>query len=82
MSYIAVDERVSRFFFPFLHSKNMFWPRGYKTFSCSTQMSMNFFMLIDLKILNIANSFLLNIHVAEHEIFPANNISRENFMLS
>ena len=53
---------------------------------------MKFFMLINLNLLTIANSFLLNI--AEHEIFSANKyenanfvgififISRENFMLS
>ena len=52
---------------------------------------MNFFLLINLKLLTIANSFLLNI--AEHENFSANMkmpaivgififISRENFMLS
>ena len=39
-------------------------------FSCSTQLSMNFFMLINLKLLTMTNSFLLNI--AEHENFSAN----------
>ena len=50
---------------------------------------MNFVLLINLKLLTIAKSFLLNI--AEHENFSANKydnvgififISRENFMLS
>ena len=53
-----------------------------KLFSCSTQLSMKFVLLINLKLLTIANSFLLNI--AEHEnivgIFIF--ISRENFILS
>ena len=26
-----------------------YWPRGYKTFSCSTQLSMNFFLPINVK---------------------------------
>ena len=25
------------------------WPRGYKKFSCSAQLSMNFFLLINVK---------------------------------
>ena len=29
------------------------WPRGYKTFSCSAQLSMKFFMLINVKIQTI-----------------------------
>ena len=52
---------------------------------------MKFVLLINLKLLTIANSFLLNI--VEHEILSANkyenanyywyfHISRENFMLS
>ena len=69
-----------------------YWPQGYKLFSCSTQLSMKFFMLINLKLLIIANSFLLNI--AEHKISLLINMkmptivgififfSRENFMLS
>ena len=65
-------------------------PEGKKIFfSCSTQLSMKFILLITLKLLTIVNSFLLNI--AEHENFSANKyenanffifISRENFMLS
>ena len=65
----------------------IFWPWGYKTFSGSIQLSMEFFMLINLNLLTIANSFLLNI--AKHGIsllLNMNNIvgififvSRENF---
>ena len=36
-------------------------PEIIKRFSYSTQMCMKFFMLMKLKILTIANSFLLNI---------------------
>ena len=67
-------------------------PKVIKKFSCSTQPSMKFVLLINLKLLATANSFLLNI--AEHEISLIINmkmptfvgifisISRENFMLS
>ena len=55
-------------------------PEVIKPFSCSTQMSMKFFMLIDLKILTIANPFLLNI--AEHEIFSANKIWKCQLLLA
>ena len=41
-----------------------------KLFSCSTQLSMKFVLLINLKLLIIANSFLQNI--AEYENFSAN----------
>ena len=41
-----------------------------KLFSCSTQLRMKFFMLINLKLLTMPNYFLLNI--AEHENFSAN----------
>ena len=52
-----------------------------KLFSCSTQLSMKFDLLINLNSLIIPIFFLLNI--AEHENFSANKfISRENFMLS
>ena len=62
-----------------------------KFFSCSTQLSMKFVLLINLRLLTVANSFLLNI--AEHENLSANKyesanycififISRENFMVS
>ena len=45
-------------------------PEVIKRFTCSAQVSMNFVLLINLKLLLIANSFLLNI--TEHGIFPAN----------
>ena len=76
-------------------TKSMHRPQDHKTFFffffffCSTQLSMKFVLLINLKLLTIANSFLLII--AEHENFSANKyenvgififISRENFMLS
>ena len=41
-----------------------------KLFSCSTQLSMTFFMLINLRLLTMPNSFLLNL--AEHENISAN----------
>ena len=53
-------------------------PRVIKLFSCSTRLSMKFVMLINLKLLTIANAFLLNI--AEHEIFSANKY--ENLLLA
>ena len=67
-------------------------PKVVKLFSCSTQMSMKFALLINNNLLTIANSFLLNI--AEHELFSATKyknankvgifvfISREKFMFS
>ena len=36
----------------------IFWSRGYKTFSCSTQLSMKYVLLLKLKLLNICKSFL------------------------
>ena len=53
----------------------MIWPKGYKTFSCSTQLSTKFVRLINLKLLTLANSFLLNI--AEHDV-PANKYENAN----
>ena len=47
-----------------------------KLFSCSTQISMKFVLLINLKILAMAISFLLNI--AEHEHFSANKYENAN----
>ena len=52
-------------------------PKALKLFSCSTQQSMKFFMLISHKLLTIANSFLLNL--AEHENFSANKYENANF---
>ena len=52
-------------------------PEVIKLFSCSTQLSMKFFLLINLKSLTIANSFLLTI--AEHEIFFDNKYENANY---
>ena len=60
------------------NSKDTAGPKIIKLFSCSTQLSMKFILLINLKLLTTANSFLLNI--AEHENFSANNY--ENTELS
>ena len=51
--------------------------QGYKRFSCSTQLSMKFVLLINLKLLIIANSILLNI--AEHENFSASKYENANY---
>ena len=53
-------------------------PQGYKTFFMLNSLSMNFVLLINLKLLTIANSFLLNI--AEHDIFFANKYENANFI--
>ena len=53
-----------------LKEKNDPGPEVIKLFSCSIQLSMKFVLLVNLKLLIIANSFLLNI--AEHENFSAN----------
>ena len=49
-----------------------------KLSSCSTELSIKFFMLINLQLLTIANSFLLNI--AEHENFSANKYGNANLL--
>ena len=46
-------------------------------FSCSTQLGMKFILRINLKLLTIADSFLLNI--AEHEHFSANKYENANY---
>ena len=51
-------------------------PEVIKLFSCSTHLRMKFVLLINRKLLTIANSFLLNI--AEHEIFSANKYENAN----
>ena len=51
-------------------------PKVIKLFSCSTQISMKFVLLINPKLLTILNSFLLNI--AEHENFSANKYENAN----
>ena len=52
-------------------------PEVIKFFSCSTQLSMKFVLLIILKLLIFATSFLLNI--AEHENFSANKYENANY---
>ena len=47
---------------------NSIWLRGYRTFSCSTQLSMKFSLLINMKMPTIVGIFIF--------------ISREIFMLS
>ena len=44
---------------------------------CSTQLSKKFILLINLKLVAIANAFLLNI--AEHENFSANKYENANY---
>ena len=51
-------------------------PEIIKLFSCSTQLSMKFPLLINLRLLIIVNSFLLNL--AEHENFSANKYENAN----
>ena len=51
-------------------------PEVIKLFSCSTQLSTKFFMLMNLKLLTMPNSFLLNI--AEHENISANKYENAN----
>ena len=51
-------------------------PEVIKHFSCSTQLSMKFVLLINLKLLTTANSFLLN--TTEHENSSANKYENAN----
>ena len=60
----------------FISHSDLNQARGYKNFSCSTQLSMKLVLLINLKLLTMANSFLLNI--AEHEIYSANKYENAN----
>ena len=59
---------------------NTHGPEVIKLFSCSTQLSMKFILLINLKLLMIVNSFLLNI--AEHENFSANKYENANSFIT
>ena len=52
-------------------------PRGYKTFFMLNSAEHEIVLLIDIKLLNIAISSLLNI--AEHETFSANKYENANF---
>ena len=51
--------------------------RGYKTFSCLTQLSLKFVLLINHKLLTIAYFPLLNI--TEHKIFSADKYENANY---
>ena len=51
-------------------------PEVIKLFSCSTQLSMIFFLVINLKVLTIAMFVLLNI--AEHEQFSSDKYENAN----
>ena len=55
-------------------------PEVIKLFSCSTQLSMKFGLLINSKLLTIANSVMLNI--AEHENFSANKYENANNIIT
>ena len=48
-----------------------------KLFSCSTQLSMKFVLLINLKLVTTANAFFLNI--AEHENFSGNKYENAKY---
>ena len=52
-------------------------PEVITLFSCSTQLRMKFVLLINLKLLKIANSFFLNI--VEYENFSANKYENANY---
>ena len=52
-------------------------PEVIKLFSRSTQLSMKFFILINLKLPTIPNSFSLNI--VEHENFSGNKYENANY---
>ena len=52
-------------------------PEVINHFSCSNQPSMKFILLLNLKLLTIANSFLLNI--AEHKKFSASKCENANY---
>ena len=42
-----------------MHSYLEAWPRGYKTFSCSTQLSIRFILLINVKMPTIVGILTL-----------------------
>ena len=52
-------------------------PKVIKLFSCSAQLSMKFFLLINLKLPTVANSFKL--YIAEHENFSSNKYENANY---
>ena len=49
LSFIEVEEERSCFFYQCVLKCIDYKPPGYKTFSCSTQLSMKFFLLINVK---------------------------------
>ena len=55
-------------------------PKDIKLFSCSIALSMKFVLIINLRLLTIANSFLLNI--PEHEIFSVTKYESKKFKTS
>ena len=55
-------------------------PEVIKLFSCSTQLSMKFALLMNLSLLIIPNSLLLNI--AEHENFSVNKYKKCQLLLA
>ena len=59
----------------FLHVDNEDWPWGYKTFFMLSWSWI--FLLINLRLLTIENSFLLNI--AEHENFSVKKYENANY---
>ena len=54
-------------------------PEVIKLISCSTQLGMKYVLLINLRLLTIANSLLLN--KAEHEKFSANEHENANIAI-
>ena len=54
-----------------------FWARGYKIFFNLNSAEHEIFMIINLKLLTIAISYLLNL--AEHENFSANKYENANY---
>ena len=73
----TIPRRLLQFlFYCVLSSFESSGPEVIKLFSCSTHLSMKFVLLINLKLLTIAYSFLLNI--AEHEIFSVNKYENAN----
>ena len=42
------------------HLHRQIWPRGYKKFSCSTQLSIKFILLINVKMLTIVGILKFN----------------------
>ena len=73
---MATESKIDLFKLQDRYGKE-FSPQIIKLFSCSTQLSMKFVLLISLKLLTIANYFLLNL--AEHKSFSANKYENANY---